>query len=995
MRTRLISTALAAAFFSGAGAQVIPGTPAATSFFQRGTAFFAEKNYTGTSDQLSLVKRLGSSVSEEESAAYLNAVAQLRLNNPYARDLILDFLNRYPASALRNSARTALGDTFYDENDRRKALEVYNTVNEDALDSGTVDSFRYHKAFCLLTEGDLDAAATYYARLSSSKTYSNRAKFFNAYIAYSRRDYNGALTLFRDVAPEDEGPVSMTDFYLSQIYYNKGDWNLASSSALRALENGNVPDSFRAEAERVAGESAYNLGDDSSAISHLKKYTSLVTEPLPSALYILGVSEYRKGDYRQAVTTLTPVTNEDNVLGQSANLYIGQANAKTGNFTGAMFAFDKAYRMGFDGSIQETALYNYAVAKSEGGKIPFGSSVSAFETFLRKYPDSKYAAEVEEYIITGYMTDNNYAAALRSIDAIKNPSENILKAKQQVLYTLGTKELAQNDAVGALNRFRQAKALGNINKEVYPELDLWIAESLYKGKSYSAAASSYRSYLNGNRKAVNRAAADYGLGYALFGEKKFSEAYTPFNSFISAPGNASGTMIADALNRMGDCRYYESDFENAAALYDRAYNTDPATGDYALFQKAMMKGLRRKHSEKIAGMEEMMRKFPSSALAPQALLEIADAYNETGDTRNVIATYRKLSEKYPETAQGRQGQLLLAITYLNNDRTNDAADTYRGLIRNYPTSEEAKVAADDLKRIYADRGTLSEFVSFMKSVPNAPKINPSEIDRLTFESAEKAYLSKGDITAIMKYLSDYPSGENRAPSLFYAAESFRKTGNSQESLKFVNTLINEYPHWQGTDDALLLKAAAETDLDMLPAALETYDRLESNASSAMSLNKARLGMMKTARDLGDGEKALAAADKLLSSSALESGEREEILFSRGVALELTGDEKGAVEQWKELTSKTDNLYGTKAAFYIANHYYNKGDLKNARKYSELLVNANTPHSYWLARTFILLSDINRSEGNEFEADEYLKSLRENYPGNEADIFTMIEQRLQK
>lgn len=995
MRTKLLSAALAAFSVMGVNAQVISGTPSAVSFFERGTAMLAERNYVGASDQLSIVLKQHPGLSTEEASEFSYAVSQQHLGSADARELLVAFLNKYPASVLRSQAKVALADIYYDSGDWNEALRIYDEVGEGTLNPAEAQDYIYHRSFCLLMAEDLDAASTGYSRLASSKKYSNRATFFNGYIAYCRKDYNEALGLFNKVEKQTSGPTRMTDFYLSQIHYEKGNWKQAFNLAEKALETPDIPESFTAEAERVAGESAYNLGNDSKAISHLKKYASLTDAPQPSALYILGLSEYRNGDYRQAISTLTPVASEDNVIGQNANLLIGQASAKTGNYTSAMLAFDKAYRMNFDKEVSETALYNYAVAKSEGGKIPFGSSVSAFESFLKKYPGSKYAGEVEEYIITGYMTDNNYLAALRSIDAIKNPSEKILSAKQQVLYTLGTKELAQNDVTGALNRFRQAKALGSINKDVYKELDLWIAEASYKGKAYSAAAASYRSYLSANPSSANRPAANYGLGYALYGEKKFKEAYSSFNAFTLSPGNAGATMRADALNRMGDCKYYDSEFDSAASLYDRAYDTNPSTGDYAMFQKAMMKGLRRRHTEKIEGMQQMMRQFPASALVPQALLEIADAYNETGNTDNVIATYRELTSRYPETAQGRQGQLMLAITCLNSDRTGEAAEIYRDLIRKYPTSDEAKVASDDLKRIYADRGTLSEYVAFMKSVPNAPEINPSEIDRLAFDSAEKSYLSKGDISGINRYLNDYPSGESRADALFYLAEYKAKEGNDSEALKTVNTLIEEYPHWQGTDNALLLKASSETSLDMLPVALETYQRLEKNASSALALNKARLGMMKVARDLGEGDKALEAADKLLASSALESGEREEILFSRGVALELTGREDEAVRQWEELTSNTDNLYGTKATFYIANYYFNNGDNRQARKYAEQLVDANTPHNYWLARTFILLSDINRAEGNTFEAEEYLKSLRDNYPGNEADIFTMIDQRLQK
>lgn len=995
MHKRLISAALAAFMISGASAVSPFGTPSSAAYLTRGTEMLADKNFVGAADQLSEALRLNPDIPQKEKAAFEYAVARLHANDRHASDLLTGFIREYPASPLRHYAGAALAALYYDQKKWNEALDIYNTLEPDVFDRTTAASMLYHRGFCRIISEDYAGASADFGILSANKDYANNARFFQAYIAYAQKDYSNAARLFRSVAPQTDGPTRMTDFYLSQIHYLDGDYNRAASAADNALKVPDIPDSFRAEAERIAGESAYQLGNDRNAVSHLRKYVSLTSDPLPSALYILGISEYRSGDYREAISTLTSVAKEDNVIGQSANLFIGQSSAKLGNYTSAILAFDNAYKMGFDEKVRETALYNYAVAKSEGGKIPFGSSVRAFETFLKQYPESPYAPEVEEYIISGYMTDNNYAAALRSIDAIKKPSAAVLRAKQQVLYTIGTKDLASGDAVGALNRFRQAKALGDINPEVYPELDLWIAESLYKGKAYPAAAASYKDYIRNNPRGTNVSAANYGLGYAEFGEKNFSDAYSAFDAFLSKPANASANMRADAVNRMADCRYYAGEFDKAASLYDKAYDISPASGDYALFQKAMMKGLRRQHNEKISGMADMMKRFPTSSLIPQALLETGDAYNEIGNTQSVISTYTELSTRFPETSQGRQGQLLLAITYLNNDRTNDAAETYREIIRSYPTSEEARTAADDLKRIYADRGTLPEFVSFMNSIPNAPEINPSEIDRLTFANAEKIYLTKGDISAISRYMADYPKGENLPAALLYSAEEAHKKGKSDESLRFANRLISEYPHWQGTDDATLIKASAETDLDMLPEALRTYERLESSASSALAVNKARLGVMKVARDLGDGEKALAAADRLLASSALESGEREEILFSRGVALDMTGHADEAVAQWKELTGNTDNLYGTKAAFYLANHYFNAADLKNARKYAELLIDANTPHNYWLARTFILLSDINRAEGNEFEADEYLKSLRQNYPGSDVDIFTMIEQRLNK
>ena len=159
-----------------------------------------------------------------------------------------------------------------------------------------------------------------------------------------------------------------------------------------------------------------------------------MADPQLSTLYILGVSRYKEGDTEGAIKDLTPVTACNDAMGQSAYLYIGQCYLRQGNVNSALLALEKAYRMDYDRNVQETAFYNYAVARMEGGRTPFGSSVTMFEDFLRRYPDSRYAPEVQEYLITGYMTDNNYEKALASINKIKRPSKAIQAAKQRVLY---------------------------------------------------------------------------------------------------------------------------------------------------------------------------------------------------------------------------------------------------------------------------------------------------------------------------------------------------------------------------------------------------------------------------------------------------------------------------------------------------------------------------------------------------------------------------------
>ena len=58
------------------------------------------------------------------------------------------------------------------------------------------------------------------------------------------------------------------------------------------------------------------------------------------------------------------------------------------------------------------------------------------------------------------------------------------------------------------------------------------------------------------------------------------------------------------------------------------------------------------------------------------------------------------------------------------------------------------------------------------------------------------------------------------------------------------------------------------------------------------------------------------------------------------------------------------------------------------------IQEGTPHMYWLARSFILLSDIYRSQGKDVEARQYLLSLKSNYTEDD-DIADMIAKRLEE
>ena len=58
------------------------------------------------------------------------------------------------------------------------------------------------------------------------------------------------------------------------------------------------------------------------------------------------------------------------------------------------------------------------------------------------------------------------------------------------------------------------------------------------------------------------------------------------------------------------------------------------------------------------------------------------------------------------------------------------------------------------------------------------------------------------------------------------------------------------------------------------------------------------------------------------------------------------------------------------------------------------IEVSTPHTYWLARSFVLLADVYMKLGRNLDAKQYLLSLKQNYQADD-DIAGMIESRLEK
>ena len=968
----------------------------ALGYLERGKLMYESHNYVGAIDQLEQMKRLPNNASMLEQADYYIALSKFERGEESSLDALLQFIDRYPASPLAVEAQLKVGNYYFYRGQWESALLSYSLVRNRSLDIDSDEDLLYRRAYSNLRLGNYREAEHQYYELEKSPRYGGATDFYKAYIEYAQGQYDAAEEHFARI-PQGSELGYQSQYYLAQIEYNKKHYRQVIEKGKELLE-AQQNDYFDAELNRLLGESYYHMGNDAEAKIYLRRYLNNPEgEPYRTAAYTMGVLDYRDGNYQSVIDEMLHVTDGSDALAQSAYLYLGQAKRNLNDLNGANMAFQQAATMDCDKNVKETAFYNYAVGLSKGARTPFDKSIDLFEDFLNEYPNSRYKDNVEGYLVDAYMSTTDYQRALTSINRIKKPGSKVLTAKQNVLYNMGVQALSNNRSAEAAEYFKQAIAVGNYDKTALNESRLWLAEAQYRAGNYKDAARYQQEYVsNTNKSDENYGIAQYNLGYSLFGQKRYAEAKTAFQNAIASK-KLSNDLVADAYNRIGDAQYYARDFGGAQSSYDQAMKLDKNTsGDYSMYQKGIMMGLSHQYADEINQMDALIKAYPNSDLAPQAMLEKGNAQALLGKNNDALDTYASLLKKYPKSVEARKGLLQTALVNKSIDKEDAAIEAYKKVIREYPTSDEAQAAAEDMKLIYADRGQLAEFGKFLNSVPNAPKIDVNEVERLTFEAAEKSAISdRPSIDKMQQYLKDYPAGAYASKAKYYIARYHYSKGNYNDALKAIDESLQGGGDASYAQDALAMRSDILSRQGKLDEALRSYKELAERASSEDNRTLAQLGAMRVAKQMGNWNEVRQITTTLLDRGGLTANEEKEVNLDRGLSLAQVGNTQEAETAFRALAKDPSSEYGAQASYELSRMQYEMGNLNGAEQTINALIDAGTPHNYWLAKSFLTLADVYYKRGNVSQAREYLQSLKSNYPGKDKDIFNEIDNRMNK
>ncbi len=921
-------------------------------------------------------------------AVFYKALCEKETSNPAAEKDLLFFAENFKGHPKTNSAYFHLGDLAYASGNYNDALAWFDKVDERALSGKDLQQFQYKRAFTYFTLKKFQQARMYFNQFANNKKhpYYEEANYYSGLSSYYLKDYNAAYKSFQLLEDSKKYGKAVPYYILSIKFINKDYKTVISYGEAKLKENVN----YSNEIAHLIGNAAFELQDYDKAVYYLEQYTQNAAKVTPEDYYTLGYVQAQRNQCDKAIKNLeqlSPVS--ESALGQNAMYLLAQCYEKSGKKDEARTAFLQAARQNFDKTIQEEAWFQYCKLSYELGYT--NDALVGLKNFLTSYPKSKYTQEANELLADLFLMTRNYEEAMSIIESLPNKS-----AKMQETY----QKMAYFRAIESYNDFKFDKAetffdkslIYTPNKGMEALAYYWKADMAYQQNNYDKSmmllnkflplSSSVTSTLS---TSVNAGTGNYLYGYNFYKQKDYPNAAPYFQKAVNALKNDNGTLkqtvYPDAAVRLADCYYMQKQYKYASQYYDEIIKANMQGADYALYQKSIIDGLGGNYQDKIAGMKALVARFPNSAFYDDAMMQTGNTYMALDKDADAIATFKSLIQTKPNSDQVPEAYLKLGLIYFNQDNYDESLSWYQKVVQQYPRTPASNEAMLAIKEIYIAKGDPNGYITFANKYPDS-KVTASEQDSLLYLSAEGQFY-KGDMDKALQgfenYLLQFPNGYFALQANFYRSECYFSKQEFAKALTGYEYVLRQSQN-RFTERSLARAANINYfDLKNYQSAYDLYTKLLPAATLDENKRESVIGLMRTSYYLKKYQECLDNITKVSALPALPEFYKAEMAYYKGMSYyNLNNKDDKAITELNYVVKNANNEQAAESKYTIAKIYFNKGNKKQSEKECNEYLDKYPSYEYYLAKTFILLSDIYLSDNKTLQAKATLQSLLDNY-----------------
>ena len=959
----------------------------------KGHDLFKRKDFGGARYCFQLVSENEKEFTDRKiEAEFYLAYCAIELSRPEAEKKMLHFLDRYPGNIHVHEAYFQLAKQQYKQEKYTKAIGWLDRTDAYQVGHENEDEYLFIKGYSYFKTNDLDQAVKYFFDLIDKKgEYQLPANYYYAHIAYEVGNYQTALNAFDKLANDDEYSP-LIPYYITQIYFLQEKYDKLLDYAPKLLEEKGVE--RVAEISKMIGLAYYNQKDYSNAILYLNSYQADLNR---EEAFALAFSYYQEKDYKNASLLFPKIKTEDDAISQISNYNLADCFLKLNEKKKAKQAFKKAAEIDADELLKKSALFNFAKISYELSIADVNETISAFDDYLALYPNSDENDEAYDFLVSVYMSTKRYDQALLSMDKILKKSPRLEEAYQRVAYLYALELFKNSKYEKSLQYLNKSLVYKIYDRDIAADCLYWKAETYYRTDNFIVAIKNYQEFLQtpgvGNSKYFNN--AYYNLGYCEFEMDSYSKAIKWFRKYEQLMDGETSEYLTDVQNRIGDCYFLDRNYEKASEYYSKAITANNWSTDYAVYQNALSKGLLGQVDMKIALLKDFSKKFKKSEYKDDALFELAKARTKKGDENEALSIYKSLILEYPQSEYAAKTLLLIGQLNYNRKTYPESIRNYKLVILDYPNSSESKSALMGLKNVYIDMNNIQTYFAFAESLGVGNAVKSSEKDSLVYLSAERLYMNgenEKSTKAFAAYLVDFPDGMFRINAAYYQGESAFNREDYTEALNAFKIVL-EIEDNLFTEKALLGVSQIYYKNKDYSKAKTYFQMLKSKAAIKENKLIANWGLFRCYYELKNySELIKESKDLLLSTETGEQG-RKEILYKRAKAYLAIGDDELAKNDLVKLAEEVQSVEGAESRFLLADLLYRTHNVVEAEKLVNEFIDMNSPHHYWLGKSFILLSDIFVAKNDLFQARYTLKSVIDNYAIKDDGIIEAAKVKL--
>ncbi len=917
-------------------------------------------------------------------AEYYSAISALRMKLESSDLMVTEFIKKYRPDPIANKANLEVANFHFDQKNYNEALIYYKLMDTRGMTAEGLAEVRFKEGYSYFAKKDFKNATTAFLKVKDIKgEYYYPSNYYLGLCHYFNSKYLDAVTSF-DIASKSKKYADIIPYYIAQIYFSQGQHDKLIAYAQPYL-NGSQKVDKAIYISRMVGHSYFLKKDYSKALSHLESFESSNQTLDESDYYALGYCYYITGIYDKAIPHFTTISGQQNQLGQNSNYYLADCYLRAGNTLSARSAFYNVSKLPYQDNIRSEALFNYGKLSAELGFDR--ESITALNTFT---PESKYYHEAQNIMGDVLERTKDFDNALRTIEAIKNPSQRLKQSYQQLAYRRAL-QLVQEDRPGEARVFLNKAMEPSYDKAITTSSMYWMADLAHRQQDYDLSnewATKFLGAASNSRDLPDPSLipmAYYLQGYNYLKKEAYIPAGDQFKTAIDRlsknPSTSASPLLPDAYLRAGDCLFKRNKYDEAIALYGTVMKNKYTGGDYAQYQTAIIQGLKDNKKEKLRLLEDLIRKQPMSKYADEALFELAETYADQDQTKEAVATLKRLTKEYPRSNIYNRALIKLGLITYNQGNKQEALGYYKEIYKHNPTPEESQDAQAAIQEIYVDDlGQPDEYIRFMESIPGYNMTNYSK-DSLNYSVAVR-YYEDGNyeraITAFTDYLQKFPRGIHLIPALFKKAESNVLLKKYEPALADYENVLTKGP--SDYYEKSLFKAAtlAYNYQQNFDKSFKYYSELANTSLDENILFEAQIGAMRSAYRKGMTNEVVTYGEKVVKSGKATNEQRSTASFYLG---KIAYDQKNytkANENLRIVIQSSDNEQTAESRYLLANILYIQRSMTEAEKATRDAIHQNSDHPYWLAKSLILLSDIFVDKNDLFNARAALEAVLEQY-----------------